>query len=143
MLNEQLEKYENKIQYYENLYQLDLAALQIQISNPTSTHHQRQVATVTHFIKQYFNHHTDRFLRQIRYRESCRHARLLRHYRRHVSSSNKTIDVYPQIIIDVPKVSLNRTQLDYLSQNGKFKLFFNSYLHCQMLLSTLCFLLRT
>jgi hypothetical protein len=143
MLNEELEKYENKIQDYEHLYQQDLAVLEIQISIPTSSDHQRQVATLTHFIKQYFGHYTDRFLRQIRYQESCLHAKLLRHHRRHSSSSNKTIDVYPQIIIDVPKVSLNRTQLNYLSHNGKFKIFFNSYLHCQILLSTLCSLLRT
>jgi hypothetical protein len=130
MLNEELEKYENKIQDYEHLYQQELAALQIQISNPTSSDHKRQVEILTHFIKQYFSHYTDRCLRQIRYQESCLHAKLLRHYRRHSSSSSKTIDVYPQIIIDVPNISLKRTQLDYLSHNGKFKIVFNSYRHC-------------
>ncbi len=62
MLNKELEKYENKIQYYEHLYQQDLVALQIQISNPTSDH-KRQVEILTRFIKQYFSHYTDRFLR--------------------------------------------------------------------------------
>jgi hypothetical protein len=126
MLNEELEKYENKIQYYENVYQQELAVLEIQISNPTSSDHQRQVAILTHFIKQYFSHYTDRFLRRIRFQESCLHTKLLRHHRRHsLSSSNKNAtDVYPQIIIDVPNVSLNRTQLDYLSRNGRFEFFF-------------------
>jgi hypothetical protein len=132
MLNEELEKYENKIQYYEHLYQQDLAVLEIQISNPTSSDHKRQVATLTHFIKQYFSHYTDRFLRQIRYQESWLHAKLLRHYRRHsLSSSTKnTTDVYPQIIIDVPNVPLNHTQLEYLSRNGRFEFLFHSYLDC-------------
>jgi hypothetical protein len=125
ILNEQLEKYENKIQYYEHLYQQELAVLEIQISNPTSSDHKRQVTILTHFIKQYFSHYTDRFLRQIRYQESCRHAKLLRHYRRHsLSSSTKNAtDVYPQIIIDVPNVSLNHSQLEYLSRNGRFEFF--------------------
>jgi hypothetical protein len=132
MLNEELEKYENKIQYYEHLYQQELAVLEIQISNPTSSDHKRQVTILTHFIKQYFSHYTDRFLRQIRYQESWLHAKILRHYRRHSLSSSKknATDVYPQIIIDVPKVSLNHSQLEYLSRNGRFDFLLNSYLDC-------------
>jgi hypothetical protein len=132
MLNEELEKYENKIQYYEHLYQQDLAVLEIQISNPTSSDHKRQVATLTHFIKQYFSHYTDRFLRRIRFQESCLHAKLLRHHRRHSLSSSKknATDVYPQIIIDVPNVSLNHSQLEYLSRNGRFDFLLDSYLDC-------------
>ncbi len=132
MLHVKLEQYENKIQYYEHLYQQDLATLELQISNPTSSDQKCQVQILMYFVKQYFNHHTDRFLRQIRYRESCLHAKLLRHYRRQSSSSStkKTIDVYPQIIIDVPKVSLNHIQLDYLSHNGKFKIVLSIHLDC-------------
>ena len=62
-----------------------------------------------YFVKIYVYHHTKLLLRQIRYKESCFHVKLLRHHRRHQSlSSSKTIDVYPQIIVDVPKVSLNQ-----------------------------------
>jgi hypothetical protein len=143
MLNLKLEEYENKIQYYEQLYRQDLATLELQISNPTSSDQKCQVQILVHFLKQYLNHHTDRFLRQIRYEESCLHAKLVRHYRRQSSSSSttkKTIDVYPQIIVDVPKVALNRIQLDYLSRNGEFKIFLHNHLDCYILLLTICFL---
>jgi hypothetical protein len=56
-----------------------------------------------HFVKLYLNHHTNRVIRQICFKD-----------RRHSSPSKKIIDVYPQIIVDVPEVSLNRIQLDYL-----------------------------
>ncbi len=59
-------------------------------------------------------------LHQIRYNESCFHVNLLRHHQRHQSqSARKTIDVYPQIIVAVPKVKLNQIQLDYLSRTGQ------------------------
>jgi DNA gyrase/topoisomerase IV subunit B len=128
MLNKELEKYEQKIQHYEHLYQQELATLHEQILNPPSSKQKWQVETLMYFVKQYFSHHTDRFLRQIRYRESCRHAKLLRHYRRHSALSHKTVDVYPQTIIDVSNIGLNRTQLNYLSHNGEFEILFNSYL---------------
>ncbi len=66
-------------------------------------------------------------LRQICYKESCFHAKLLHHHRRHKSrSASKTIDVYPQIIVDVPKVTLNQSQLDYLLRTGQLQLRRNS-----------------
>ena len=66
-------------------------------------------------------------IRQIRYKESCLHVKLIRHHRRRRQSlaTNRIIDVYPQIIVDVPKISLNRIQLEYLSHTGKFKILFH------------------
>ena len=76
-----------------------------------------------YFGKIYVYHHTQLLLRQIRYKESRFHFKLLRHHRRHQSrSASKAIDVYPQIIVDVPKVSLNQNQLDYLSRTGKLEI---------------------
>ena len=127
MLNVDLEQYEIKIQSYEHLFQENLTTLQLQILNPTSDSHKCQVDIVMHFVKQYFTHHTNTCIHQIRYQESCLHAKFLRHYRRHSSATNKTIDVYPQIIVDVSKVSLNHKQLEYLSRCGKLEiLLFNS-----------------
>ncbi len=72
-----------------------------------------------YFVKICIYHHTKLLLRQIRYKESCFRIKLLRHPRRHQSRSpSKTIHVYPQIIVDVPKVKLNQSQLDYLSRTG-------------------------
>jgi hypothetical protein len=57
------------------------------------------------------------------------HIKLIRHYHRQLLSTAKTsTDVYPQIIVDIPKVSLNRIQLDYLSRNGKYGKFSIQYL---------------
>ncbi len=82
-----------------------------------------------HFVQTYLYHHTNILIRQIRFKESYHHVKLMRHYRRRLLSTTKEIiDVYPQIIVDVPKISLNRIQLDYLSHTGKLLLFFNSHL---------------
>ena len=128
MLNVELQHYEMKIQLYEHLYQQEFNTLQSQLLNPTSSHHQCQVDTVIYFVKSYFDHHTKRLIRQIRYRESCLHVKLIRQRRHRSLSEKKIIDVYPQVIIDVPKVSLNHNQLDYLSRNGKFKIFLDENL---------------
>jgi hypothetical protein len=58
-------------------------------------------------------------LRQVRYKESWFHVKLQRR-RRCSSPSSNTIDVYPQIIIDVPRVLLSKNQLNYLSCTGNF-----------------------
>jgi len=78
-------------------------------------------------LKAYLNHYKNKWIDKLRYKESRFHVKLTRQHRRHSLSTKKIIDVYPQIIVGVPKVSLNRIQLDYLSGNGKLKIFFNSY----------------
>ncbi|CAF4735577.1 unnamed protein product, partial [Rotaria magnacalcarata] len=75
-------------------------------------------------LKCYLSHYTNRLIRQIRYKEACVHVKLLRQHRRHFLSKQQIVDVYPQIIVDVPKISLNRIQLDYLSKSGKSIPFF-------------------
>ncbi len=90
-----------------------------------------QLNMLTHLVKNYVYHHTKILMRKIRYKEYCLHVKLV--HRRppppHQSSPTKRIiDVYPQIIVDVAKVSLNQIQLNYLSHTGKFEYFFNSYL---------------
>jgi hypothetical protein len=75
-----------------------------------------------HCVKIYVYHTTKLLLRQIRYKESCFRVKLLRYHRRHKSRlPSKTIDVYSQIIVDVPKVTLNQSQLDYLSCTGQLR----------------------
>jgi hypothetical protein len=44
-----------------------------------------------------------------------------------ISLLNQTkLNVYPQIIVDVPKVSLNQSELDYLSRTGQLRFLRNS-----------------
>jgi len=120
MLNTELEQYELKIQHYEHLYEQELATFQSEIYKTESSYQISFLNELMYYVKIYVYHHTKLLLRQIRYKESCLRVKLLRHHRRHQSRSlNNTIDVYPQIIVDVPKVSLNPNQLDYLSRTGE------------------------
>jgi hypothetical protein len=77
-----------------------------------------------YYVKIYLYHHTKLLLRQIRYKESCFHVKLLRYHRRryHSFALSNTTDVHPQIIVNIPKVSLNRNELDYLSRTGKLEI---------------------
>ena len=79
-----------KIQHYEHLYQQEFNTLQSQLLNPTSSDQKCQVDIVMYFLKSYFDHHTKRLIRQIRYRESCLHVKLIRQHRhRSLSQKNK------------------------------------------------------
>jgi hypothetical protein len=127
MLNTELEHYELKIQHYEHLYEQELATFQSEIYKTESSYQICHLNELIYFVKIYIYHHTKLLLRQIRYKESCFHVKLIRHHRRrrrrrHPSFTlSNTIDVYPRIIVDVPKVSLNQNQLDYLSRTGKLE----------------------
>jgi hypothetical protein len=138
MLNAELEQYEIKIQNYEYQYEQELITFNSEISKTNSSYQMCQLNVLTHLVKNYVYHHTKILMRKIRFKESCLHVKLVHRRRRpppvppHQSSpTKKIIDVYPQIIVDVAKVSLNQIQLDYLSHTGKFEYLFNSY-HCHL-----------
>ena len=80
-----------------------------------------------HLVQTYLYYHTTKFIRHIRWKESNYHVKLVQCYYRQLSSTRKTniTDVYPQVIVNVEKISLNRIQLDYLSHNGKLKTLFD------------------
>ena len=128
MLNVKLEEYEIKIQNYEYQYEEELTAFKSEISRKNSSYQMYELNVLMHLVNTYVYHHTKILMRRIRYKESCLHVKLVRHYRRQSSPTKKIIDVYPQIIVDIDKVSLNQIQLDYLSHTGKFEYLFNSYL---------------
>ena len=118
-LNDHLKKYELTLKHYENLYQTEINMFESKLIQISSDHEDTQSNILMTLLKCYLSHHTNRLIRQIRYKESCVHVKLVRQHRRHLLSKQQIVDVYPQIIVDVPKVSLNRLQLDYLSQSGK------------------------
>ena len=120
MLDVELQQYETNIHRYEHLYQQELDGFQSDIYKTEPSYPISHVNEIMHFVKIYVYQHTKLFIRQIRYKESCLHVKLLRHQRRRQSRvAQKIIDVYPQIIVDVPNISLNRNQLDYLSRTGE------------------------
>jgi hypothetical protein len=130
MLNIELEQYEMRIQHYDYLYEQELTAFESETFRINSSYQMCHFNMLIYFVKTYVYHHATILIRQIRYKESCCHIKLLRHHYRHRQSlaTMQIIDVYPQIIVDVPKISLNRSQLDYLSRNGKLRILFNSKL---------------
>jgi len=91
----------------------ELATFQSEIYKTESSHQIDRRDEVMYFVKIYVHHHTQIMLRQIRYNESCFHVKLLLHQSR---AASKMVDVYSQIIVDMPKVKLNQNQLDYLSR---------------------------
>jgi hypothetical protein len=120
MLNTELEQYELEIQNYEHLYEQQLATFRSEIYKSQSLDQINQINESMHSIETYLYHHIQLLLHQIRYKESCFHAKLLRSNPRYqIRKQRKTIDVYPQIIVDVSKVKLNRNQLVYLSHTGQ------------------------
>jgi hypothetical protein len=126
MLNVELEQYEVKTQHYEYLYEQELVAFKSETFKTNSSYQMHKLDMLMYTVKTYLYHRTNILIRQIRYKESRLHAKLLRHDHRQSLVRKKIIDVYPQIIVDVPRVSLNRIQLDYLSRTGKLQILFNS-----------------
>ena len=126
ILNVEFEHYEKKIQKYEYVYQQELSAFQAEIDS-TNSHQLNQSEILTRLVQDYLFYHTDTLIRCIRWKESGYHVKLMQRYHRQLSATrkNNNIDVYPQVIVDVEKVSLNRAQLDYLSRNGKLTILFD------------------
>ena len=118
MLHVELEEYEMKIQHFEYLYDQELTAFKSETYKTNSSYQLCHFNMLIHFVKTYIYHYTKKWIHQIRYKESCLHRKLLRHSHGQLSATRELINVYPQIIIDVPKVSLNSNQLDYLSRTG-------------------------
>jgi hypothetical protein len=126
MLNNELEQYETKIQHYEDLYHQTLHTFQSQILHTHTNHNKDQLDALMHSIALYLNHHIHSWMREIRFKESRVHFKLLHHHNRRqkLSKPNTKNDVYPLIIVDIPKISLNRIQLNFLSRNGKLERFY-------------------
>ncbi|CAM4905503.1 unnamed protein product [Rotaria socialis] len=121
-LNDQLKNYELKLQDYEDLYQTEINIFESKLIQTSLNHQHIQADIFMTLLKCYLSHYTNRLIRQIRYKEACVHVKLVRqHRRRHLLSKQQIVDVYPQIIVDVPKISLNRIQLDYLSKSVDYE----------------------
>jgi len=116
MLNTELEQYELKIQHYEHLFEQELTAFQSEIYKTQSSYQICHSSKLMHYVKIYVSQHKKLLLCQIRYKESIFHVKLLRHQS---LTLGNTVDVYPQIIVDVSNVSLTPSQLDYLSRKGQ------------------------
>ena len=104
MRNSKLDRYEMKIQHYEELYERELETFQSEIYKTESSYQIERRNEIIYLIKIYVYHHTEMLLRRLRYSESCFRVKLLRHHRRRHRSfpSSNSLDVYPQIIVDLP-----------------------------------------
>ncbi|CAF1679194.1 unnamed protein product, partial [Adineta ricciae] len=130
-LNLELQRYEEDIHRYEQLYQEEFNKLRQQILNPTSSDYKHQIDILMYSVESYLNNYKHRLLRQIRHREACFHTNLIRQRRRRQSlMTENNIQVHPQIIVDVQKVALNDAQLQFLSQNVHGSNFLSSCSSC-------------
>ena len=123
VLCQKLEQYEMNIHQCERLYERQLTRFEFETVNITSLHQIGHLDQLIYYVKIYVHQHIKLFLRQVRYKESCCHMKLVRQHRRchrQPRRFNSILDAYPQITINVPNVSLNPQQLDYLSRTGEF-----------------------
>ena len=123
-LHLRLKQYEINIQKYENMYEQELVIFECQQSETSSNSvHDPMKDIPINVLKKYLTQKTNSLIRKTRYNERCFRTKLLR--RRHSYSHSslmpkETSDVYPLVIIDMPKICLSQRELDYLSRNGKF-----------------------
>ena len=82
-LHRKLEQHELRIHQYEKLYDKAVARFQSETCNTFSSHHFDSLNEFTRYVKNYMRQH------------GCH---------RQSSRMNKTMDVYPRIIVDVPHV---------------------------------------
>jgi len=127
-LHHDLERYETTIQHYEHLYEQEFNVFKTELDKSKCPYQMFRIDMIIHTVISYIYQHTKQIIRYIRYKESCRRVTLARQQRHRysrsqISTSDNTLDVYPQIILDVSKVPLNRLQLDYLSHTGNLLVF--------------------
>ena len=88
MLNGELEQFEINIQQYEDLYQEQLNAFQLEMVDNTNSHQLCQLEMLKHLVQTYLYHHTTKFIRHIRWKESNYHVKLVQCYYRQLSSTS-------------------------------------------------------
>lgn len=111
-----LEQYEQQLLEHEHRYQKELSDLETHLWKQHYSDARNHYDRMMQCLQGYLTHHKNRTLRTIRYHESYVRAAL----RKLARQSKPMIDVYPQVMVDVRKVCLNRHQLDYLSHHGKW-----------------------
>lgn len=122
-LDRTLQDYETKLLDYEHRYQDEFSKLEMQLWKQHYSGARDHYDRMMQCLQDYLNHRSNRTIRTIRYREACVRTALQKLQRRQMSQKSKKkankVDVYPQVIVDTKKLSLNQRQLDYLSQRGE------------------------
>ena len=123
-LDQALENYETKLLDCEHRYQSEFSHLEIQLCKEHYAETRDYYDHLMQCLQNYLNHRKYRTIRTIRYREAYVRTALRKLHRRQMSRKSKKktnkVDVYPQVIVDTRKISLNQRQLDYLSQRGEW-----------------------
>ena len=123
-LDRALEQYEANLLENENQYQNDLSNFERQLWRYHYSENKAHCDRMVQSVQDYLNRRQHRMMRTIRYGEACVRTALRKLQRNQTSRKNNSknkriVDVYPQVILDVSKTSLNQRQLDYLSHRGK------------------------
>jgi hypothetical protein len=117
-LHHQLQQYEMDIQKHDKMFERELITFEFQQSKTASSSiiNTPIQDTSINVLKKYLTQQTNSLIRKIRYKERCFYTKLLRHHHSYSHSSllsKETVDVYPQVIVDIPKIYLSPQELDY------------------------------
>ena len=112
ILNMYVHAYAMKIQEYERQYRQELSRFQQEVTNDGHKNETCSQSAITVYMKQ----RTNRIKQEIFHKISSFRKQLLRHRQGSSASTKSTIDVCPQVILDVGHVPLTATQLKYLSR---------------------------
>ena len=112
VLNMYVHAYSVKIQEYERQYRQELSRFKREATNDGLKNETCSQGA----IKVYVNHRTNRIKKELFHKIASFRKQLLCRRQRSSASKKSTVDVCPQVIIDVDHVPLNAVQLKYLSR---------------------------
>jgi hypothetical protein len=119
-LNMYVQAYQTKLQEFERQYRQELSRFKPDITNDAHTNKTCSKDSITVYV----NHRTNRIKQEVFHKISSFRKQLLRRRQRSSVLIKNTVDVCPQVIIDVDHVPLNAAELQYLSR-GKL-VFYNN-----------------
>lgn len=115
LLHDKLSEYESVIEEHEISYQRELIEFPYELSQQNS----QNVSLMAH-LENYLDHHTNRIMRDILYKETLFRMKL-KHPRHRPKSTAKrnTVSVYPEAIIETTNNLFTDNELALLSSSGK------------------------
>jgi len=119
MLASYVEKCETLIRDHEHSYQQEITTLEFDFS-VTIDHNTDEETGFMNCVKTYLSQRHHHKEHEISFKVTCFQSRMSRRFRRHYRSASKTThtNVFPHVIVDVPNVPLNQTELGYLSRGN-------------------------
>lgn len=119
-LHQSLEHYETIIEENEFLYQAELLHFEYDLCKDMD-----ETNNLMSCLNNYLNHHTDKMIREVYFKEATFRMKLIhpRHQRKSSSYANKHISVYPEAIVETSENLFTDQEFTLLSCTGKIHFF--------------------